>query len=979
MAENEVLFQLVVVGSSAGGVEALSKLVADFPTSFPVPIVIAQHLDPKRPSHLAEILARHSSLPVVMIKEKEKLQGGTIYVVPSNHHVMIDDHEVSVTPHVNSNGRPKPSIDLLLNSAAEVYGEKLIAVILTGTGSDGTAGAQTVHDAGGTVVIQNPSTAAYPGMPQSLAHDTVDLVADLSKIGTLLFDLINGKAMSPQVNIVRELQPFLSQLHEFTGIDFRTYKSATILRRLQRRLVATNCTDLASYGLYLQAHPEEYERLVNDFLIKVTEFRRDPELFTILQEQVLPELIEYSQAHDHELRFWSAGCATGEEAYSLAILLCETLGERLGNFHIKIFATDLDENAIAFARHGIYPAKALVHLPEELIQRYFTPGGVGYEIKKLVRNLLVFGEHDLAQRAPFPRIDLVMCRNVLIYFNRELQKHALQLFAFALRDSGYLVLGRTETASPLAEFFTSQEAEQRIYRRQGQRLGQPIIFSRAKSALPSTQKYTRRVIAHESIQMQHQSQQSRDARDNLLLKLPVGVVVVDQRFDILEINNAARRLLSIHTSAIGEDFVHLARHVPPRELDSAITTAIRDNITTTLDSLEVPHVTTGEATFLQLTCYPHPAALDEKGNGTSSKYALILVTDITTVYQTQGELKQANLEQVRLTADLSQNVKVLQDTNLQLQQSNARLLESNTTLAQARQQAEEVALRHTRQMEVLVETNRNLLAANEELTALTEDLRTGNEEYLMHTEEAQAAIEEVDTLNEELQASNEELETLNEELQATIEELNTTNSDLAVQGDELVKRTEAMNIQRQQSERERAQLAALLTSMADAVVVVDLKGNVLLTNLTYASTFQTENEIELLEEAGEQALQNDDKPLARAARGETFSMVFSFRTPDDNLHWWEAIGQQVRGDGVSDWGMVVMRDITDRSLRRLQEQFLSLVGHELRTPLTIIKGHNELAETQLKNHPTNLERPLKSIGQALFQVGTSPASDRRSG
>ena len=231
-------------------------------------------------------------------------------------------------------------------------------------------------------------------------------------------------------------------------------------------------SDLTGYSLYLKANPAEYELLVADFLIKVTEFMRDPELFTYLREQILPQLIKYSRLHNNkELRFWSAGCATGEEAYSLAILLSELLGEELAQFNIKIFATDLDSDAIAFARRGFYTAKSLAKLPAELVERYFvaSPNGMGYEIKKQIRNLVVFGEHDLGQRAPFPRIDMVLCRNVLIYFNRELQEHALQLFAFALRDEGYLVLGRTETVSPLAEFFDVIEPQQRVYMRQGVR------------------------------------------------------------------------------------------------------------------------------------------------------------------------------------------------------------------------------------------------------------------------------------------------------------------------------------------------------------------------------------------------------------------------------------------------------------------------------------------------------------------------------
>ncbi len=230
MSTEPALLQLVVIGSSAGGIEALSTLVATLPPTFPAPLIVAQHLDPTRPSHLEAILARRTSLPVVTVTDQTPLQAGTIYVVPPNHHVEITDHDLTVLPHIA--GRPKPSIDLLLISAAAVYGEQLIAVILTGTGSDGTRGAWAVHAAGGTVVIQNPRTAAYPGMPESLAPDTVDIVADLPRIGPILGDLLAGVPVPPQPDAAPELDRLLDQVQAQRGIDFRAYKPATILRRL---------------------------------------------------------------------------------------------------------------------------------------------------------------------------------------------------------------------------------------------------------------------------------------------------------------------------------------------------------------------------------------------------------------------------------------------------------------------------------------------------------------------------------------------------------------------------------------------------------------------------------------------------------------------------------------------------------------------------------------------------------------------------
>ena len=503
LQEETALYQLVVVGSSAGGIEALSTLVATLPANFPAPLVLAQHLDPTYLSHLGEILARRSTLPVRTVTDQELLLPGVVYVVPADRHVEITDHIVRLRTNNDDRQRgPKPSVDRLLTSAARVYGEQLIAVILTGTGSDGAAGARAVKAAGGLVLIENPATAAYPGMPESLAPTTVDLVADLARIGPLLADLLTTPsplalsssgvgAARTEAKIEAEqeesaLQTILAQVRERSGIDFSRYKRPTILRRLQRRLVATGHRQLTDYLRFLARQPEEYARLVGSFLINVTEFFRDPALFAILREQVLPDLIAHARSQGNELRLWSAGCATGEEAYSLAILVAEALGEELDRFSVQIFATDLDEEAVAFARRGFYSATSLAGVAQDLRARYFTlldrdlPGPPGsarrnradryattYEVTPRVRSLVVFGQHDLGESAPFPRIDLVLCRHVLMYFTPELQQRALHLFAFALRDGGYLALGKVETAKPLGVYFVPAHAHLKLYRRHG--------------------------------------------------------------------------------------------------------------------------------------------------------------------------------------------------------------------------------------------------------------------------------------------------------------------------------------------------------------------------------------------------------------------------------------------------------------------------------------------------------------------------------
>lgn len=908
MAQDMLDSHLVVVGSSAGGIDALSTLVGTLPKDFPAPIVIAQHLDPTRQSHLQDILGRRSMLPVRSVAGEEPIEKGVIYVVPSNRHVEITDHTVIV--RFDSLPQPKPSVDLLLSSAAKAYGESLIAVILTGTGTDGAAGARTVKKAGGTVIIQNPDTAPYPGMPLSLAPTTVDIVADVERIGPILGDLLAGIDVPKQPDARRLLESFLDEVRERQGLDFNSYKTPTILRRLQRRIVATNSQNFEDYLEYLNAHPEEYQRLVNSFLIKVTEFFRDPELFTYLRETLLPELVVQARKRGNELRIWSAGCATGEEAYSLAILVAEALGGALEHFNIRIFATDADADAIAFARRGIYPASALAQVPEELVIRYFVREDDSYQVKKQVRTLTVFGEHDLGGRAPFPRIDLVLCRNVLIYFTPELQQRTLKLFAYSLRDGGYLALGKAESTGQLGEFFEPIQKQYKVFRRRGDRILIPPQGPSVQrpAALPRLNRATN--LGH-ILRAENTAQRRRSQEEGVLLRLPVGIIVVDRRYDIQSINAAARRILGIYSTAIGDDLIHIARGVNQARLRAAIDDAFRKGTPTGVDEFTVEDSTSGEQYFVQITCHPQRAEED------SGPYETVIVVlhDVSTLVRARQRLEQE-----------------LQSTTAEVE-AERRSVEAEVA------GKDEIILR-------LVETNRQLIEANQELTGANEELRATTEEYLLSTEEAQAATEEVETLNEELQVTNEELETLNEELQATIEELNTTNDDLHARSAEL----QDLAIS---SEEERARLAAILISMGDAVLVVDSDGRPLLSNAAYTRMFGGPSAAFTAQDDNGQPLPVAATPQARAAQGESFSMEFTLQGSDGTRRWYEANGEPIRDDSGQQQrgGVIVIRDITERSLHRMQNEFMALASHELNTPLTPLSTSLQMLLKQIGDSP----------------------------
>jgi len=739
--------ELIVVGSSAGGIEALSILVSSLPKDFPAPIVLAQHLDPFRPSNLDQILERRSTLPIVVVQDSTRLEVGKVYVVPANRHVAIRDGLVRLEDDYGN--RPRPSVDLLLSSAAQSYGDRLIAVILTGSGSDGAAGAVDVKKAGGTVIIQNPETARYPSMPMALPPTAVDHIADLEQMGSLIYDLAKGIDLpKPQEKVDDTLRDVLMLVNRQAHIDFRPYKPTTILRRISRRMVVTHNGSLRDYAKYLEEHPEEVAELVMSFLIKVTEFFRDAQAFAYLKKNILPRIIERARTSDKILRFWSAGCATGEEPYTLALLVADLLGAELPQWTVKIFATDLDEGAINFARRGLYPPNVLENLPDDYRNRFFEKIDHGYRISKTLRQMVIFGHQDLSRGVPFPRIDLVVCRNLLIYFNSDLQQHVLDLFAFSLHHTnGYLFLGKAETVRPSQSFYEQIDKRLKVFR--CLRSPQPDKNERGAYAMPrswmnqydygeATPRNRRvRVIEKEAPPQEAYSEFNIDLvelrRYNELIFrfLPSGIVIIDRNYRILTANGNARRMLTFRDLAHDQDFLHTVRILPYDKVRTAIDTVFRERSTVTLPDLAVDSMKGGDDRYFSLRIAPMQI---ESG---PVDLAVITIEDVTEEVLTRNRLEAVQSEQKRLVDDLSG--------------ANARLSD----------------------------LNKELQDANEELQA-------ANEEMMLAQEELQATNEEIEATNEELQATNEELETNNEEMQATNEELETTNEELTERTNELL-------------------------------------------------------------------------------------------------------------------------------------------------------------------------------------------------
>jgi two-component system CheB/CheR fusion protein len=789
-AERDLPF-LVVTGSSAGGIDALIAFVSGLPADFAAPVVIAQHLDPANVSRLPAILTARTSLTVKTAGEREPLEAGVVYVAPPNRDVIVDgDGQTIAATFIAARHGPKPSVDRLFKSGAEKFGDRLIAVVFSGMGHDGLAGARVVKERGGMVAVQDPATAAHPSMPLAIPTALIAISGSPARLAEAIAEIAGRAAPGVRNEDAALLAELLERLRERSGVDFAEYKPATITRRLTRLMAASGIRSLAGYIAHVETNPEEYGRLLSAFLIKVTEFFRDAELFDELRATILPRLIEDARKGGNELRLWSAGAATGEEAYSLAILCAELLSGGNDAINVRIFATDIDDEAIAFARRGLYPAEALRHLPQAWIDRYFVRSGDGYEVAKRIRNMTVFGKHDLGKRAPFPRIDLCTCRNVLIYFTRELQLRALQIFAFSLRSGGVLVLGKAETASALPDYFQPVHPSLKIFQRVGDRIiipptrmREPAAIADGRAALlvnPLAAGVSRGSDARPSL---------NELFGTFIAASTLGIIVVDRQYDIVALNDAARSLAEIHGVGVGNDLIHLVR--------PSASAAMREIV---------------DAAFLGESMPATPVAIG--GDDPPERW----VSALCVAFRARG----GNPETVAL---------ILWDITIPENERRDRLRENGelrAALHESNARIEELTVRH-----------RALLRANDELRASNGALAATNEELLIAVEEASSANEEIETLNEEMQATNEELETLNEELQATVEELNTTNDEIAARGTVLENAAESHESSLATIEAERAAFAAALEEAGLLIAAYGRDGQIAFASPAIAAAVQS--------------------------------------------------------------------------------------------------------------------------------------------
>ena len=534
-APAEKQFFVVGIGASAGGLEAVSRLVGSLPADFGMALVLVTHMSRTQESSLPEILSKVSKIPVMALTENILVKPNHLYVMSPDSEIVLPDGNLKIVPCESDTKIPLP-IDRFFLSLASTKAEHAIGIILSGEGSDGSLGIRAIKEEGGITFAQDPNTTAHPSMPlRAMASGAVDCVlspediaSELQKLSTHPKHRPSGGEIAPEEED-EDIAKVLAAIHRIAGIDFSPYKQATIRRRIERRMLLHKAKTVASYLKHLEDDSTEVGKLFDDLLIKVTGFFRDPDLFEVLRRKVLPRL--KTKDAKAPIRIWVPGCSTGEEVYSMAIAVVEFLEHRGPLPEIQIFGTDLSEKAIRIARDGTYAENVTAGLTKERLRRFFKAGDQGYQISKSIRDICVFANHDITRDPPFSHVDLVSCRNLLIYFNLGLQKKVISIFHYALNPDGFLVLGTSETISRFSDAFRLADKKNKIYSKKISTRSLHLEFSKGQDTKKANQ------IAQSQIKGNNYSHEDGlvQAVDRIILSqmTPPGFLV-NTEFEILQ-------------------------------------------------------------------------------------------------------------------------------------------------------------------------------------------------------------------------------------------------------------------------------------------------------------------------------------------------------------------------------------------------------------------------------------------------------------
>jgi two-component system, chemotaxis family, CheB/CheR fusion protein len=721
-------FPIVGVGASAGGLEALTQFLGALPGNSGIAFVVVQHLDPTHKGMMVELLQRATPMKVVQVRDRMKVDADRVYVIPPNKDMSILHGVLHLLVPTAPRGLRLP-IDFFFRSLADDRGERAIGVVLSGMGSDGTLGLRAIKEHAGAVFVQAPASAKFDGMPRSVIDaGLADVVAPVDELaGRLLAYLarapltgrtepeLGGKTQSA-------IEKVCLLLRSQTGHDFSLYKRSTVYRRIERRMGLHQLDSIAAYVRYLQESTQETQLLFKELLIGVTSFFRDPDAWLHLREKVLPALLA-ERGHASPIRAWVAGCSTGEEAYSLAMAFREAVGQMNASagFSLQIFATDLDKDAIDRARQGQYPANIAADVSPERLRRFFVKQKHGYQVGKEIRESVIFAPQNLIMDPPFTRIDILCCRNLLIYLAPDLQRKVLPLFHYSLNPGGVLFLGSAETIGTATEFFAALDGKARIYRRREMPLRTDPV------ELPSSFFHGRRPApeALPSGPAMHDAARNLQilADQFLLSRYSPAAVLTNDSGDILYISGRTGKYLEPAAGKANWNVYAMARDGLRYELGGAFRKALSEG---------------------------HPVT--RRGVRVESE-ADARVVDIT-------------VEPIREPRPLQGMVAIVFADAAAPPEVRLPVRKGRASTALARVEHE------------LGRSREELRTAREEMQTSQEELKSANEELQSTNEELQSTNEELTTAKEETQSLNEELQTLNHELQAKVDELSRTNNDM---------------------------------------------------------------------------------------------------------------------------------------------------------------------------------------------------------
>lgn len=729
-------FPIVGIGASAGGLEALEQFLVNMPTTSGLAFVVVQHLDPTYKGMIVELLQRATAIPVTQAEDGMQVAPDHVYVIPPNRDLSILHGVLYLLEPAAPRGLRLP-IDFFFHALADDQQALSIGVILSGMGSDGMLGLRAIKEKAGAVFVQTPASAKFDGMPRSAVDDgQADVVASAAELPGCILNYIQhlptlGTPLAPQATEVIQisgLEKVLVLLRARAGHDFSLYKKSTLYRRIERRMGLHQLAHIGDYVRYLRDNPQEADLLFKELLIGVTRFFRDTEVWKQLRTEVLPALLA-AHPEGTVLRAWTAGCSTGEEAYSLAIVFREVLQDvgPAARFSLQIFATDLDHDAIDKARTGIYPLNIAADVGEERLRRYFVQDEHGYRVSNEIREMVIFAPQNLVMDPPFTRLDLLSCRNLLIYLETELQKKLMPLFHYSLNPGGVLMLGSAETIGDATDLFAPLPGRTRLYLRRDrdartELMGFSSVFARQRASAAAV---AAAAPATDPSSLSAPNLQALTEAELLLHHCPAAVLTSDQG-DIIYISGKTGKYLEPAAGKANLNIFAMARDGLSGAVHSAFAKALHQQTTVTLNALQVG--TNGGTQYVDVTVQALAAS------DAARAMVLVVFRDVAPPVTTP---------QVAAPDPIGAH--------------RARLSAAERELAQCRDE---------------------LHITREEMQSSQEELRAANEELQSTNEELQSTNEELTTSKEEMQSMNEELQTVNHELQAKVDELSQASDDM---------------------------------------------------------------------------------------------------------------------------------------------------------------------------------------------------------